>query len=246
MSRDGEGRPSSLPWISWGLTVLAAYGLKRYYSRASAEDLAGVLAPTARAVGALRDETLIFVPEAGWAAPDGSYVIAPACAGMNFLILAFTLSALGFSHRLSSPGRRLAWGLGSLLGAWAATIAVNGLRIAAAVALYRSGPPPGLTPEQAHRLLGAVIYVGALWALFSMLDGLTAPGHARSPYAAVLVAGLYLGMTVVTPLLNGAPGRQPGYAGHAMMVTLVTVTALGLWFLARRLAAMRTRRQEKS
>jgi hypothetical protein len=53
-------------------------------------------------------------------------------------------------------------------------------------------------------------------------------------------------MTVVTPLLNGALRRQPGFAGHAMMVTLVTVTALGLLFLARRSAPMRTRRQEKS
>lgn len=244
MRRAGARRLSSLPWLSWGLTMLAAYGLKRYYSRASAEDLAWILAPTARAVGWLRGETLTFIPEAGWAAPDGSYVIAPACAGVNFLILAFTLSGLGFTHRLSSPGRRLAWGLGSLVGAWAVTIAVNTLRIVAAVALYRSGPPPGLTAEQAHRLLGAVVYLGALWALFTALDGLTAPGSPHASFtAAALVAGLYLGMTVATPLLNGALRRQPGFAGHAMMVTLVTVTALGLLFLARRLTA---RRQEKS
>jgi hypothetical protein len=166
---------------------------------------------------------------------------------VNFLILAFTLSGLGFAHRLSSPGRRLAWGLGSLIGAWAVTIAVNTLRIVAAVAVYRSGPPPGLTPEQAHRLLGAVIYLGALWTLFAALDRLTAPHPERDPFsAAVAVAGLYLGMTVVTPLLNGALRRQPGFAGHAMMVTLVTVTALGLLCLARRFTPMRTRRQEKS
>jgi exosortase/archaeosortase family protein len=163
---------------------------------------------------------------------------------VNFLILAFTLSGLGFSHRLSSPGRRLAWGLGSLAGAWAVTIAVNTLRIVAAVALYSSGPPPGLTPEQAHRLLGAVIYLGALWVLFAALDRFTAPHLERAPFTAgVLVTGLYLGMTVVTPLLNGALRRQPGFAGHAMMVTLVTVTALGLLFLARRFTTMRAMRR---
>jgi exosortase K len=105
-----EGR---LPWVSWGTALVAAYGLKLHYSRAAAEDLAWILAPTARAVGWLRGETLTLIPE-GWAPPDGSYVIAPACAGVNFMIVALTVSVLGFAHRLRSPGRRLSWWLASL------------------------------------------------------------------------------------------------------------------------------------
>jgi exosortase/archaeosortase family protein len=177
--------------------------------------------------------------------PDGSYVIAPACAGVNFLILALTVSVLGFAHRLCSPGRRLGWWLGSLLGAWALTIAVNTLRILAAVELYKYGSIAGLTPEQAHRLLGTVIYLGALWALFGALDRLTArrAGRPSGLAAAILVPGAYLGMTVVVPLLTGGFRQSGGrYAEHAMMVVLATLVSTS--FLAWR-AWRIGRRQEK-
>jgi exosortase K len=231
----GDGRP----WLSWGTALLAAYGLKLAYSRASAADLAWILVPTARAVGWLRGETLTLSPGAGWVAPAGSYFIAPACAGVNFMILALTVSVLGFSHRLRSPGARLSWWLASLAGAYIFTIAVNTLRIVAAVEMYRLGPVAGLTPGQMHRLLGTVLYLGALWGLFGILDRLTSRHHesARSTLAGgVLVAGAYLGMTVVVPLLTGHPGAR--YAEHAMMVTMIT-----LLFLAHRFVIVR---REKS
>jgi len=203
--------------------------LKLYYSRASVEDLAWILEPTARAVGWLRGETLVLRSDAGWVAPDGSYVIAPACAGVNFMILVLIVSVLGFTHRLRSPGRRLAWWLGSLFGAWVGTVAVNTLRILAAVEMYRLGSVAGLTPEQAHRLLGVVLYLGALWGAFGVLDALTvwdAGSHSRLA-AVVLIAGAYLGMTVGVPLLNGAWRHLDGrYAEHAMMVLLVTLALL--------------------
>jgi len=231
----------SYPWISWGTAALAAYGLKLYYSRASVEDLAWILVPTARAVGCLRGETLIPGP-AGWVAPDGSYFIAPACAGVNFLIVAFIVSVLGFARRLSSPGRRLSWWIASLFGAWTLTIAVNTVRILAAVELYRLGPIAGLTPEQAHRLLGTALYLGALWGVCWILDRLM---ESRSTLAAaVLVPGAYLGMTVLVPLLNGAFRHSGGeYVEHAMMVTLTTMSSLAALFLARRLM---TRRREQT
>src|SRR5262249_32440876 len=91
------------PWLAWGPAIAAVYGLKRLYSRAAVEDLGWILTPTARAVGWLRGEALVLNPHTGWVAPDGSYFIAPACAGVNFMILALTVSVLGFSHRLRSP-----------------------------------------------------------------------------------------------------------------------------------------------
>ena len=217
------------PWLSWGAAIAAAYGLKLAYSRASAADLAWILVPTARAVGWLRGETLTFNPASGWVAPDGSYVIAPACAGVNFLILVLTVAVLGFAHRLRSPRARLGWWLASLAGAYVATIAVNTLRIVAAVELYRFGPVAGLTPEAAHRLLGILIYLSALWWLYTALDRLT--GGRRS--GALLVVGAYLGMTLVVPLLTGHPGAR--YAEHAMMVSLIAgLFMAGRWAVLRR------------
>jgi exosortase K len=217
------------PWLSWGAAIAAAYGLKLAYSRASAADLAWILVPTARAVGWLRGETLTFSPGAGWVAPDGSYRIAPACAGVNFMILVLTVSVLGFAHRLRSPRARLGWWLASAAGAYVATLAVNTLRIVAAVELYRLGPVAGLTPEAAHRLLGILLYLGALWGLFGMLDRLTGGRHAGG----LLVAGAYLGMTLVVPLLTGHPGAR--YAEHAMMVSLIAgLLMVGRWAVLRR------------
>jgi exosortase K len=217
------------PWISWAAALAAAYGLKLAYSRAAAADLAWILVPTARAVGWLRGETLTFDPAGGWVAPDGSYVIAPACAGVSFLILVLTVAVLGFAHRLRSPRARLGWWLGSAAGAYLFTIAVNTLRIVAAVALYRLGPIAGLTPGQLHRLLGVVIYLGALWGLYAALDQLT--GGQRA--GALLVVGAYLGMTLVVPLLTGHPGTR--YAEHAMMVSLIAgLFLVGRWAVLRR------------
>lgn len=225
------------PWPSWGTALLAAYGLKLAYSRASAADLGWILVPTARAVGWLRGETLTFNPGAGWVAPDGSYVIAPACAGVNFLILALIVSVLGFAHRLRSPRARLGWWLASLAGAYLTTLAVNTLRIVAAVELYRLGPVAGLTPEAAHRLLGIVIYLGALWMLYTALDRLT--GGLST--GGLLVAGAYLGMTLVVPLLTGHPGER--YAEHAMMVLVIMVLCLvGRWAVLSRVLRRASRR----
>ena len=125
---------------------------------------------------------------------------------MNFLILVLTVSVLGFAHRLRSPGRRLSWWLASLAGAWGLTIAVNTLRIVAAVELYRSDPVAGLTAGAGAPALGIVLYLGALWGDLRALDRLdrsATGGRAASPRPSWCPA-LYLGMTVGVPLLNGA------------------------------------------
>jgi exosortase K len=227
--------------MSWGTAMLAAYGLKLHYSRASVEDLTWILGPTARAVGWLRGETLTLRPDAGWVAPDGSYFIAPACAGVNFMILVLTVSVLGFAHRLRSPGARISWWMASLSGAYVLTIAVNTARIVAAVELYRAGSVFGLTPEQAHRLLGTVLYLGALWGVFAGLDRITRRGHAPATLAAVLlVPGAYLGMTLLVPLLNGSFRQLGGQSvEHVMMVSGVTMAALAMFLLARRIQKRR-------
>ncbi len=229
-----------LPWISWISCVAVAYALKAGYSRASVEDLGWILAPTAKLVGALRGERLL-AGAAGWAPPDGSYVIAPACAGVNFLILAFVVSVLGFSHSFRTPRGRFLFGLCALGGAWAITLGVNTVRILAAIELYRREPPAGWTPEQLHRLLGVVVYLGALWGLFAALDRLTAKRQAGSstPAAALLlVPGAYLGMTLGVPLWTGA-FREEGdrFAQHAIMVSLAALVAYVAALAVRRFGA---------
>ncbi len=222
------------PWISWTACLTMAYALKIGYSRADAEGLGWILEPTAQVVGALRGERLALYSE-GWAPADRSYVIAPACAGVNFLILAFVVSVLGFSHRVRTARGRSGFFLGALAGAWMATLLVNGVRILGSIELYRLGSIWGVTAGQLHRLLGVVIYLGALLGLFGILDRWTvrsAPGDpARKPAAAVpwLVPAAYLGMTLGVPILTGAYAqRGPLFAEHAIMVLGATIGALGV------------------
>lgn len=231
------------PWLSYGTALAGAYGLKLLYSRAAAGDLSWILVPTARLVGWLRGETLVFDPGAGWLAPYGAYRIAPACAGVNFLILAWVVAVLGFAHRLRSPGARLAWWWGSLAGSYLFTIAVNTLRIVAAVALYRLGPVAPLSAGQAHRLLGTVLYLGALGGMALALDRATArradPGPGLGGIdgmggmgLGLLVPGAYLGLTLIVPLLTGHPGAR--YAEHALTVSLLALLFLAVYFVHRR------------
>ncbi len=242
MNGQGDDDVRRLPWISWGSCFAVAYALKAGYSRASAEDLGWILAPTARLVGALRGEWLV-AGLAGWSPPDGFYVIAPACAGVNFLILAFVVSVLGFSHTFRTPRGRMLFGLGALGGAWAITLGVNAVRILGAIELYRVEPPAGWTREELHRLLGVVVYLGALSGLFAALDRLTAKRQATSQTPAamlLLVPGAYLGMTLGVPLLTGAFREQGGrFARHAIMVSLAALAAFVAALLVRRFGANR-------
>jgi len=75
--------PTRYPWGIYLATGLVAIGLKAFYSRAGVDDLAWVLAPTAEVVGWLRGQALLHDPNFGWRAADGSFVIAPACAGVT-------------------------------------------------------------------------------------------------------------------------------------------------------------------
>jgi exosortase K len=225
-------------WLTYLSTALAAIGLKAHYSRATVADLAWVLEPTATVVGWLRRQPLLLDANLGWMAPDGSFVIAPACAGINFLILVFAVSVVGFAHRLRAPYQRCGW---VLMVAWAAyllTIAVNSLRIAIAVALYQIEVHAGwLTPERVHRVAGSTIYLAGLWTAWIVLDHLSARFRsepASSGWAFIVVPGAYIGMTVVVPLLNGAWCHFGArYLEHAITVSLVAVSAVPLLSLVR-------------
>ncbi len=228
----------SRPWPIYLVAGFAALGLKAHYSRAGAGDLAWILAPTAWLVGWWRGQPLLRDPDLGWRAADGSFVIAPACAGVNFLIVVFTVAVLGFAHRHRSPHQRLAWLAAAGTAAYVLTVTVNALRIVIAVQLYGASIYGAwLTPERVHRVAGTAIYLVALWIAWAGFDhasGRRSRARVSSSWTALLlVPGAYVGVTVVIPLVNGA-GRHFGssYIEHAITVSLVaacTIPLLSLW-----------------
>lgn len=78
----------------FAVVLLCALALKLYYSAASANQLRWILAPTTALVELVNGRSFAFESNAGYLSDDRSFLIAPACAGVNFLITAFLMIAL--------------------------------------------------------------------------------------------------------------------------------------------------------
>ena len=217
------------------LTALGlAWALKLYYSRAGADELFWILAPLARLAGLLCGLEFTWAPGAGFVHQARGICIAPACAGVNFLILCFVALHLVFTGagRLLAPGWRtvLVWAALAPLACTTALL-VNALRVAGSVFLYEAAIySDRFTPALAHELFGICLYLGALMALCAAAKGLLARPGQGVPVLAI-ACGSYLGMTVLLPLCNGAALRYGSrFLLHAALVSagLLALAALAL------------------
>jgi exosortase K len=163
-----------------GAVMAVVLAVKQAYSTASADQLRWILAPTTTLVEQLTGERFVFVPGEGYLSHQQHFLIAPACAGVNFLLAAFLTGALGFRRREGSPYTLL---LLSALGAYGASILANALRITVAFRL-RGQAIAGLTPEEVHRFTGIGVYLTCLCALFVGLRLVWSDGSRREPSSA--------------------------------------------------------------
>lgn len=225
-------------WLPVVATLAVAYALKHHYSTATAEELRWILAPTAAATGLVLGQEFVWQAGAGYFSPDLSIVIAKACAGLNFLIVAFVALCLAFAPGFRTLAARFAWCAAALVVAYAAALVANTARIVLSVLLaHVAARWLELSFQAVHRALGVGIYLAALAGL--LLACSRALGE-RAAHARPLAVGLaaYLGLTLVVPLLRGA-GTRPEFVEHAAMV-VGSAGALGLLALAIR-ALRRTR-----
>jgi exosortase K len=226
------------------LTTLAALALagllKHHYSHASAEDLRWILKPTTFLTSCLVSGEFAFQAGEGYLSREHSVLISPACAGVNFLVVASLSLVLGFSARFATWRQRGVWFVGSVLAAYLTTLLVNALRIALSVALaHLAARVTGLTFQSVHRLLGIFIYVFGLlglcltvqlWLASRGLPGRQAGAHPNR--APLLALGCYAAVTLLVPLLGGA-ARNPEYWSHAAPVSVLVGVSAALLFAAR-------------
>ncbi len=78
--------------IFYILALLIAWGLKYHYSRSGSDELAWVLAPTAGLVELISGIQFENEAHTGFVSQGSRIIIAPACAGINFLIIAFCMA----------------------------------------------------------------------------------------------------------------------------------------------------------
>src|SRR5204862_2511424 len=139
-----------------GLAFLLALGVKAFYSRAGASELAFILAPSCWLAAHLGRIDLVAEQGAGYISHAHRMVAGPACAGVNFLVISFV--AVILSRRTAGVRDGIRGLLIAIVAAYAATILTNGLRIILAAHLFQLGGAGWLTPERIHRLAGVVIY----------------------------------------------------------------------------------------
>lgn len=206
----------------WSVVLLCAFTLKLYYSTASANHLRWILVPTTGFVELVSGTAFEFESNAGYISADRSFLIAPSCAGVNFLITAFLM--LSIRKLLSARSRNIAWVFipAAFLIAYVVTLVANTARISLALRLQHM-PAGGswLNPDQLHRFEGIFIYFGFLLMLFVISERMssrTTSGLLRQSFFPLFV---YYATALGIPLANGAYRQGRDFWEYSLFVLLI-------------------------
>jgi exosortase K len=204
------------------LVAVVIWRLKRYYADAGVDDLRWILDPTTRVVTAVTGARFEWEAGQGYFSRERLFVIAKVCAGVNFLIAAFGMTAWMLARRVASLASLAAVLAVSLLTAYSAAVVVNAARISFALWLAaRSDEHAWMTVAQAHRVEGIAFYFAGLVVLYAFLTR-----FERRSVAAPLV--WYYAITIVIPLLNGAAASGLPFVEHTLFVLIVPLLFIAL------------------
>ena len=152
------------------LVLLIAFGLKYHYSKAGSDALVWILAPTAALVEQISGIPFEYETRTGYVNSFYRVIIAPSCAGVNFLIIAFCMTAFSGLHLFQRRRDKLLWMAFSGLNAYTVTLIVNTMRIILSIYMYRINIyGDWITPDRVHRLAGIVIYFFFLCLIYMII-----------------------------------------------------------------------------
>jgi len=226
------------------LVALAMWAMKRYYADATVDELQWILGPTATLVTALTGVPFEWEPGQGFLSRERFFVIAKACAGINFMIAAFGMVAVVRGRRVTSCRAAAGVLLMCVLASYSAAVCVNAARIT--VAMWLAAHPTGLagmTAAQVHRVEGIACYFGGLILLYQLVqyidggsecvslgaDGACPPKHARIGWCEGGVPLFwYVVITVAVPLANGAGSSGKVFVEHTLFVLAVPLALIAL------------------
>jgi exosortase K len=197
--------------------------------------------PTSGLVSILSGDKFVFEAGTGYVCNSRRVIIAPACAGINFMLMAFGMAVFTGVHHMKTVGHRFAWLMCSLLTAYVLTLSVNALRILLSIQPFHAAIfSNDMTWRRIHRLEGIVIYFFFQYFFYIMIQKvlrkymlrepdrqfgyLSAQPARRIDIRKIIITGLtpcawYLAVTVGVPFLNRAPIRIGGrFYDHAVMV----------------------------
>ena len=227
--------------------ILIALALKQHYSQARPENLEWILNPTAGLVSLASGRRFTFEAGKGYVCDAAGVIIAPGCAGVNFMLMAFGMAVFAGLHYMRNGRHRFAWLVASLTASYGWTLGVNTLRILVSIQTFHMGIfGSGLKWEWVHRMEGVVIYFFFQYLFYSMIRkiidrySLAEPARRsgrrlglsgrRIVFINAVLTGLtpcvwYLAITLAVPFLNGAPRKTGGrFYDHAVIVLSLCLT----------------------
>lgn len=242
-SRDDNSR------LFYALGLATALALKIHYSVAAAEDLYWMLLPTATLVEALSGLPFVYERSEGFINRVEGVLIAPSCAGVNYLIIAFCSFYFSIVSRFRGSGAKVAW-LGLSLGlGYAVTLGANVVRILVSILLLDAHLYGGwVTPERVHRIQGTVIYFLFLLSTYLLMDRAMEAWRprrgwkperfnpSRRAWGSIAFALLvpffwYTLVTLGVPLINGLDRVQDArFVEHGLLVLSVSLGVLLTFF----------------
>ncbi|MFC1811885.1 exosortase K [Thermodesulfobacteriota bacterium] len=152
------------------VALFIAVGFKYHYSRAGSDDLGWILGPTAGVVETISGIRFEKEDGAGYVNQSCEIIIAPSCAGVNFLIIAFCMAAFSGLPHLRYSGTKVLWLGICAASAYLLTITVNAFRIIASIYTIEADIHyQWMTPERLHRIEGIFIYFLFLCLFYSVL-----------------------------------------------------------------------------
>jgi len=206
----GKGLINSFPYL---VILCIAVGLKVYYSRAGSDDLRWILSPIAQVIDVFSDLTFEYESTTGFVDRTRRIIIAPGCAGVNFMIVALCMTGFSVLPLSRSGSGKLAWLGFSMVAAYLLTIVANTLRIAVAIDLYQADIyGRWMTPERVHRFAGILIYLFLLCGFFWLISRLKQRLPRGRRYHlkrkrrddTLIPLMWYVALTIGVPLLNEA------------------------------------------
>lgn len=248
--------------FAYSLALALAYAFKWHYSMASPEQLAWALTPAAKLTEALFQIPFDFETGTGYICRERKIIIAPACAGVNFMIMCFSISIFPFIHRFRELKVRFAWLSASIAIALIYATSVNAMRIFFSLYLYETGISGAwIDPGKLHRINGIIVYLAALYLLFTILEkaadslegrrlperpgdrsSLPQNGRKMLLWMAPLVA--YVFLTIMVPLINRGTSRSDAlFLEHCVTVASACLVVLSAVFLLKYFLSWRIKKR---
>ncbi len=224
--------------------LLVGAALKLHYSTTGVNGLLWILAPTRALVELATGTEFAFEAHSGYMSRDHTFLIAPSCAGVNFLIAAFLMLSFQKLRRFKSETTGWSFLPFSIVAAYLTTVLANSVRISAALQIRHLDPQSiWLNPDQLHRFEGIVVYFGFLVLLY--IAGERSSSDAlRGARRWLIPVVVYYATTIAVPLVTGAYRRDSAeFIEHCLFVlatpALIIVPVMIVSFFRERRLSMR-------